>query len=479
MRKITRLLPLLVVGVFAGWPFTLCAAPLQLEQVLTTVRTQYPPLLAAWLQQDIASGRVRQAEGAFDPMLVASLNFRPLDYYEGANMSFLIDQPLLSGGSVYAGYRLSTGSLPSYDRKDRTSSSGEAVVGARIPLWRDRAIDSRRANLGKAAVDRELADPLILRQYLTFHRAARIAYFNWIATGQRLSVAEDVLRVAKLRDDFLKKQAEAGAIAPIVLVDNQRLVVSREIAVLNANRRFEAASIELSLFLRDAKTTEPVLPLRGQLPADFPKPVVVDQLRFVSDRARATFRRPEVREIDLLVRKGEIDKQLANNNLKPNLDLAMEMNQAIGNDVPKDIKDTEINGLLRFSVPIGRNEAKGRLQDIEASIRQLQQRRQFACEQINAESNNTYQEVRTAFEALDQTKLNVKLARQLEAAESARFKEGASDLLALQIREQATLDAQLLEIDAFLAYYRALADYEAAVATDAPNSLLSAKPESP
>lgn len=476
---IARLFLSLASWVGAMSPAALVAAPLQLEEVLTTVRTQYPPLLAAWLQQDIASGRVRQAAGAFDPMLIASLNFRPLDYYEGANMNFLIDQPLLSGGSVYAGYRLSTGDLADYDRKDRTSSSGEAVLGLRIPLWRDRAIDSRRANLGKAAVDRELADPLILRQYLTFHRAARIAYYNWLATGQRLMVAEDVLRVAKQRDEFLQKQAEAGAIAPIVLVDNQRLVVSREIAVLNANRRFEAASIELSLFLRDPKTTEPVLPLRGQLPAGFPRPKGIDQLQFVSDRARATFRRPEVREIDLLVRKGEIDKQLANNNLKPNLDLAMEMNRAIGHDVPKDIKETEINGLLRFSVPIGRNEAKGRMQDIEASIRQLQQRRQFACEQINAESNNTYQEVRTAFEALDLTKRNVVLARELEAAESDRFKEGATDLLTLQIREQATLDAQILEVDAFLAYYRALADYEAAVAADAPNSLLATRPATP
>jgi outer membrane protein TolC len=451
----------------------LLAAPLQLDQVLQTVRTQYPPLLAAWLQQDIANGRIRQAAGAFDPMLIASLNFRPLDYYEGANVSFLIDQPLLSGGSVYGGYRVSTGDLASYDRKDRTSSLGEAVVGARIPLWRDRQIDARRANLGRAAVDRELADPLILRQYITFHRAARIAYYNWIAAGQRLLVAEDVLRIAKERDEFLKKQAEEGAIAPIVLVDNRRIVVSREIAVLNTSRRFDAASIELSLFLRDTKTTEPLLPLRGQLPAGFPKPQPVDQLQYVSDRARATYRRPEVREIDLLVHRGEIDKRLANNNLKPNLDLAMELNQAIGNDVPSDIKDTEVNGLLRFSVPIGLNEARGRLQDIEASIKQLKQRRQFACEQIQAESNNTFQEVQTAFEALDKTTLNVTLAKELEEAESDRFEQGATDLLALQIREQATLDAKLLEIDAYLAFFRALADYEAAVATDAPTSLLS------
>lgn len=456
-------------------PYSLYSAPLQLDEVLTTLRTQYPPLVAAWLQQDIANGKIRQAEGAFDPMLIASLNFRPLDYYEGANMSFLIDQPLLSGGSVYAGYRLSTGTLPDYDRKDRTSSGGEGVLGVRIPLLRDRTIDARRANMGKAAVERELADPLILRQYITFHRAARIAYYNWIAAGERLEVAEKVLRVAKQRDEFLKKQSEEGAIAAIVLVDNRRLVVSREIAVLNANRRFQAASIELSLFHRDSKTTEPILPLRAHVPTAFPQPQAVDQLQFVSDRGRAAVRRPEIREIDLLLRKGEIDKSLANNNLKPNLDLSMELNQAIGHDVPKDIEETEIMGLLRFSVPIGRNEAKGRLAAIEASIKQLQQRRKFAGEQITAESNNTYQELRTAREALDQTKVNVELARQLEAAESERFAQGATDLLTLQIREQATFEAEILEIDAFLAFYRALADYLAAVAADAPSHLLSSQ----
>lgn len=454
---------------------TLQAAVLPLEEVLQTVRTQYPPLLAAWLQQDVASGRVRQAAGAFDPTLMATLNSRPLDYYEGANVNFLVDQPLLSGGSVYAGYRVSSGSFASYERKDRTSSSGEAVAGARIPLWRDRAIDARRANLGQAAVDRELADPLILRQYITFHRAARIAYFNWIAAGQRLGVAENVLRIAKQRDVFLKKQAEAGAIAPIVLVDNRRLVVSREIAVLNAQRRFDAASIELSLFHRDRKTTEPILPSRKQLPAQFPTPRAIDSLQFISDRGRAMLRRPEIREIDLLLVKGEIDKKLANNNLKPNLDLAMELNQAIGNDVPKDIENTEINGFLRFSVPIGRNEAKGRMEAILASIRQLKQRRQFACEQIVTESDNTYQEVQTAFEALAQTSQNVQLARELERAEASRFEEGATDLLALQIREQATFDAQWQEVDAHFAFCRALADYQAAVAHDAPASLLVKK----
>jgi hypothetical protein len=56
---------------------------------------------------------------------------------------------------------------------------------------------------------------------------------------------------------------------------------------------------------------------------------------------------------------------------------------------------------------------------------------------------------------------------ELETAENEKFAQGASDLLALQIREQATFDARVLEIDAKLARLKAMADYQAAVAADA------------
>jgi hypothetical protein len=39
--------------------------PLMLDEVQASVRTQYPPYLAALIEQDIANGRVRQAQGSF------------------------------------------------------------------------------------------------------------------------------------------------------------------------------------------------------------------------------------------------------------------------------------------------------------------------------------------------------------------------------------------------------------------------------
>ena len=69
------------------------------------------------------------------------------------------------------------------------------------------------------------------------------------------------------------------------------------------------------------------------------------------------------------------------------------------------------------------------------------------------------------------TRKNVDLARQLEKAENERLQQGATDLLALQIREQATFDAQVLEVEAQADYFRAQANYRAAIAADAPSKL--------
>jgi len=445
---------------------------LGLEDILLSVRKQYPPLLAAWLQQDIANGKVRRAEGAFDPILSAALMTRPANYYGGVNGQVLLEQPLRdSGGSVYGGYRLSSGFLADYDRKIRTADGGEGVLGFRLPLLRNRAFDDRRAAMTQAELDRELTNPAILRQYLNFIRASRVSYFNWVAAGKRLTAAEQILQVAKDRDSALGEQLKEGAIARIVKVDNRRLVVSRQIAVFNTKRSFEAASIALSLFHRDLKTGSTIMPTRDQLPQGFPPLLVFDELTLVNDRGRAIFRRPEVRQIAILQAKGKVDQRLALNNLKPNLDLSVELNQALGGDLPKDIENTEITALLSFSVPIGRNEAKGRIEAVKAHLAQLVKEKEFARENIIADANDSFSALNAAYLSLGQTSLNVELSEELEAAENAKFQNGASDLLALQIREQATFDARILEVDALNSYFRALADYQAAVAKDAPTHL--------
>ncbi|SKA76029.1 Outer membrane protein TolC [Prosthecobacter debontii] len=447
------------------------AQPLLLSEVLASVQTQYPPYLAALIEQDIANGRVRQAQGAFDLNLTAGGNLTLAGYYDGHTGYAMLEQPLpFWGGSIYGGYRLSSGYLPNYN-KDRTGSDGESILGFSIPLLRGGTIDSRRANLWKAQIDQELADPLIRRQYLDFVRAASVSYYNWLAAGQRLALHESLLQLAKDRDSAIAEQVSKGASAPIVQVDNQRLVVSREIALVQAQRRFEAASIELSLFYRTASQAEPILAKRDRLPKSFPAHEKLDDNKLTSDIAKAAIFRPEMRRMELLIEKSLVDLKLAKNNMLPQLNAGIEAGQFMGENRPKDLEHNEIQAKIEFKLPLQRREAQGSIAATEALLQRLEQDRKFARDRIAADVRDSYSAVAATEGILMQTRRNMELSRQLEAAEQERLKEGATDLLALQIREQAAFDAQVLEVEAQAEYFRALANYKAAVAADLPPSV--------
>ena len=466
-----------VLGRFAAWALlvsafgiphsSLAANPLLLPEVLASVQTQYPPYLAALIEQDIANGRARSALGAFDLNQNITGAFNPAGYYDGQTGYATLDQPLsIWGGSVYGGYRLSSGFLPNYN-KDRTGSGGGAILGFRIPLLRDGTIDRRRATLFQAQLDQQIADPLILRQHLDFIRAATIGYYNWLAAGQRLGLAEELLRIAKDRDSAIAEQVKRGASAPIVQVDNQRLVVSRQIAVVQALRRFQATAIELSLFHRSRADDQPIVSTRARLPKAFPGHPEPDASQLVGDIAKAAIFRPELRRIELTIEKAQIDRRLGKNNLLPNIDIGLQVNPGSGS---KDIEPTEIEGRIEFKVPLQRREAKGRLESIDAQIERLGNDKKFARDRIAADVRDSYSAIIAAYDQLKQTRLNVDLSQQLEDAETERLKQGATDLLALQIREQATFDAKVLDVEAQAEYFRAQANYRAAIAADAPTS---------
>jgi outer membrane protein TolC len=184
-----------------------------------------------------------------------------------------------------------------------------------------------------------------------------------------------------------------------------------------------------------------------------------------TDLAAAFNRRPELRRIALVQEKLGIDQRLAKNQMLPHLDLSAAVSENLGDGPYKDRKQTDTSIALELRVPLQRREARGRLQVADLEIQRLENDAQFAKERIIAEVRDAWSAVSAAQEQMSQTQRNVELSILLETAERQRFEQGATDLLALQIREQATFDARLLEIDARAEAFRSLADYQAATAS--------------
>lgn len=274
-----------------------------------------------------------------------------------------------------------------------------------------------------------------------------------------------MLQVAMDRRDAIQTQIEKGLAAPVRNLENEQMVASRTIDVTMAQRAFEAASIALSLFYRDT-SEEPIRPGREQVPESLPSCEFAAQLTIDAATVAAMASRPEVRIYDLEFAKLDVDASLYKNKLLPKLSTSLSAEQSIGNQLYKDLGQLELKAGIEFEMPLQQRNARGKVEETNAKIRQTEFKLAFALDKIRNEILNYHSAILAATSQLDMANINLSLSLQLETIEQDRFALGATDLLSLQIREQAALKARIDQIDANAQVHKNLAEFLTAAAAD-------------
>lgn len=461
-RLFAAVLPLLLAGPAPAEP-SRAADLLELADVLAAVDRTFPLLQAAELEVVSAEGELLAAQGGFD---IAWRTRGTLSggYYESVQVDSTLEQPTgLWGVSAFAGYRLGVGTFPSYDGKLETLEHGEVRAGVHIPVLKNGPIDRRRASLQKARLGRRIAELTVDEQRLQFRRAAAHRYWAWVAAGKRLRIAEALLRNVEGRAAALSARIEHGDLPALERTDNERAIQQRRAQVALARRGLEQAALELSLYARD-ETGAALPPPPERLPADFPGlPAALgsdprDHLR------TAEVRRPEARKLALQGQQAEVERDFAKNQLAPAVDLQLLVSQDLGPPNPDrpDLSDPVAQVGVVLEVPLQNRAMRGRLRSTDALVARLRQQEAFAQDKIEVEVADALSGIRRALERVDAARQEVQLALELERSERARFEEGDSHLLIVNLREQQTAEAELREVDAVLDYYRAAADLAAA-----------------
>jgi outer membrane protein TolC len=433
---------------------------MQLRAVIESVTSRYPPYLSALLERDLASGRLQTAMGSFDTQISAKVGGRLEGFYESTFAQGLLEQPLATGDTIYGGYRVSDGLLPDY-YKDRTQDDGEFVFGGRFPLMQNRSIDKRRAGVRKAEIDVLLAEPKILGARIEYVRRATAAYYKWTNAGLKLDIARELLRLASDRQDGLARGVERNFLAPIALTDNESLIAKRRIYVAQAERGLQAASLGLSLYLRDAED-RPLVLSEANLPEPTDLPPV-NRTELEDDMELAAKQRPDLRELHLQIAKAETDRALAENQVLPEVNLIVEAASSLSNGPYKDREDLELFVGGELKLPLQRRGARGRLEQATAMLSRLTIEQRFARDRIVNEILDARSALQAIQDQLGDAARNVELTQTLVTAEQRAFDLGLSDLLRVQFREVKLADARMLAVEARLAYRLANADYRAAL----------------
>ena len=442
--------------------------PLTIDEVIDSVYRSYPLLDAAAQQRGIAAGEQLAAQGNFDTSLSAASENGTLGYYRTHRHRIGLEQPLMGGGEVFGGHRVGRGYFEPWYKERETSEGGELRAGFLAPLARNRNIDSRRAELWRANVGIQAANPEIQGQLIEFVREAGYAYWSWVAAGEKLRIADRIFGLTEDRSDGIRRQVEEGLIDPPELTDNLRLVAEREGNFIDAQRRLRQAALKLALFSRAADGT-PAIPGTERLPR-FPDPTEIDEQQVAQDIASAIAQRPEMAVLNFVQRQLEIDLAQAENETRPNVDAVVGGAQDVGEPVNrlKDKQQFELDAALYLDVPVQRRKARGKRLATQSKIAQVGAKRQMTQEKIATDVQSVYAALVAAYERVRLTREAVENAEDLAQRARRSYAEGATDLLTVALREQFAISDAEKAVDALLLYYLAQVDYRAAMALDQP-----------
>jgi outer membrane protein TolC len=435
-------------------------AALHLSDVLTSVESHYPELRAAAQEVLQAEGQVRSADGAFDITWKSKWDQNLEGYYKNTYLDSVIEKPTkIWGTRLFAGYRRGRGDFAIYDNYEITNRNGEWRAGILLPLLRDGFTDKSRAMLYKS---RAQLDEFKAGQYLTMLRntlEATDAYWSWVANGQKLQVARDLLKVAETRNEQLIIQVKKGDLAKIVQLDNERAILQRRAALVAADRAFMSAQYKLSLYLRNA-TGQPRFMPESEVPKEFPPlPDPKTLPVYTLDEAQAN--RPELKAIDATDRGNLAELSLAKNQILPKLNVQLSASRDVGNESVTRER-TELEGVVSLEIPIEFNVAAGAKQSALAKQQQIELKRQLTKDKISAEIKDAHVALQTTLEQALLAASEAALALQLEKGERLRWQQGDSNLIFVNIREQQTAEAAIRRIDSSAAFFKALAGYSVA-----------------
>lgn len=434
-----------------------------LEDVLGNIEKTFPVILLSTREIRKAEFDILAAQGAFDLALRGSVN-NTTGYYDTNRAEMNIVKPTpLWGTSFFAGYRVSNGDFPDYYTPRRTTPGGEIRFGGRIPLWRDRSIDSDRLELKQSQINKDIAGNVLDEQRLGVYRDAAASYWNWVAAGKRKRVVQDLLKIAELRKDQLQRRVKLGDIPAIEEKENERAILARREQITAADRLLQKSALYLSLYFRE-DDGKMIVPGAGQLPPEFPAEKPLANEIFEADKAFALKHRPELKRIESEIELEQNALRFHENQRGPQIDLIVAGSRSV--------QEPQSQGVLRrdpweaefgvvFNVPLQTRKQDGKIGGTEQKIEILRQKYGYQKDKIVIEANDALIALENALKRLEIMRAELVVAESLAKAEKSRFDLGDSTLLIVNLREQAAAEVALRMVSAELDYWVAIADYEA------------------
>ncbi len=433
------------------------------EQVLR----YHPVAKAAMLLPQMAQQEIRTAKGLFDPSISANY-FGKQTKGENSYTYFepQIKVPTFIGIDVKAGLDQSEGLQVSNEKAkyDALNKGNEQVqyqlfyAGVSVPVLRNLITDPRRNALRQAQLLQTLNEAEQISAINKLLLQSAKDYWDWQQAHQKYILMQENLELAKKRLNYIKQRIAGGEEKPIDSVEAWVEYNRRESMLLEASIEQRNSAIELSNYLWD-ENGNALLLASSVVPSSIGserQDIGLDSIASLSKYAES--KHPEIQKLNVKLVQTELEKKLALENLKPQLNVEYYPFQTYtGGTIDKVegvfLQNYKFGASFYSSIFLRKERGKLALTNykIEQGKLQLQQGKREVANGIQT----SYNELNNFASLISIQENLVGYASLLLKAEEARFEAGESSLFLVNQRERNFIEAKAKLVELTAKYAKA------------------------
>lgn len=419
--------------------------PFTIENFYEIILQNHPVARQTNLLTEVAKQEIRLARGNFDPKLEAeflSKSYDDKEYYSILNGSLKFPTVLPFDPSI--GMERNSGDYLNPERYIGSEFNYQQFyAGISLPLGRGLITDERRAALRQAelfgnmteAEQVKLINKLLLeaaKEYWQWY----YAYYNYRLLNRGVAIAAEILRRVKVNYEFGESAQIDTTQATITW--QQRLIEQQE-ALLD----FQNSGIRLSTFIWDSLNNPLALDMQWA-PVLQPEPWIMTPGGLAELALQARSNHPELRKLNVKMQQLEVERKLAKEYLKPQLNLSYYfLNQPFDPEWNTSFMVGENYKFgADFSFPIFLRKERAKLAQTKLKLSNIQFEQSLAEREIINQLNSTYNQLITLQSVMNQQRnMSVNYERLLEA-EMLNLEQGESDLFKINVQQEKFIQSQ-------------------------------------
>ncbi len=429
---------------------------------------------------DIASARVTEALGKFDPVISGSFTYaesfnpaladattglRPAPSFSKSDVAELGLGGLLPWGMTYrVGANASKAPAPSVFGLNASTYDSFAGISGTQPLLRNFGLGPTLASIRIAQANRGISQWLFRQSVINTVTDVIFAYhnLNLAYANLRSAVRSRELALQLLEEN--RKRFRVGSMSEYDVTSAESRAATREESILLSQRSVQAAEYALAQLITDDKTPG-LLSHRFAIEPPPPSPIVVTDAAV--DFRTALEKRPDYQQAKLALKRDDVSTRYQRNQLLPRVDLVGSYGYN-GYDTDlrtsrQQVKDEDYRAYswgVTVSVPLTFTTERGRYRAAKLQLRQSETELERVEQDIVVRVGNAAGQIETSQKRVQTTRRARELAQATLDAEEKRLRAGASTTFFVSQQQEILSNAEVREAAAQSDYAKALAEYD-------------------